>query len=206
MKYPKRTAENILPLSKSKDLPEALSEWYFTEKVADHGAPTENCGLCSHEKLRYHFQIKNRNTDAKLWVGSSCIIKFQVQVFDKGALLDSNKAKVKLNDLAKAMRLDSCVKSLQTLAASEKNKILVSALEFYQKNNYLTPKFAFVVFWRLNHHKIDHSASFFKVILNKDRYKSDLKNMPLDRVHVIWPALTSAQRKLAISMGHSAPE
>lgn len=204
--YPKRVADNILPLSFSDTLPDALKEWYFTEKVEDHGKPTEDCGLCDQEQLRYHFEIKNRNTSRHLWVGSSCILKFQVQVFDNGVLLDAAGAKKKLNDLTQQMRLDSCIKSLRELAASENNNILNSALEFYVKNKYLTPRFAFVVFWRLKRNSIDHSPSFFKVSLKKDKYKSDLAKMPLDRVHTIWLALSSSQKKLAISYGHTAPE
>lgn len=204
--YPKRVADNILPLSFSDTLPDALKEWYFTEKVEDHGKPTEDCGLCDQEQLRYHFEIKNRNTSRHLWVGSSCILKFQVQVFDNGVLLDATGAKKKLSDLTQKMRLESCIKSLRELAVLENNNILNSALEFYLKNKYLTPKFAFVVFWRLKRNDIDHSPSFFKVSLKKDKYKCDLANMPLDRVHTIWSALSSSQKKVAISYGHTAPE
>ncbi|WP_305803000.1 hypothetical protein, partial [Thiolapillus sp.] len=41
--------------------------------------------------------------------------------------------------------------------------------------------------------------------LKRDKYKNDLREMEPHRVHLIWPALTSSQRKLALSMGHSAP-
>lgn len=202
--YSQRVVENILPLSLAGTLPEAFKEWYFTENMEDHEIAEEDCELCDQEQLRYHFEIKNRHTDHRLWVGSSCIVKFQVQVFDNGTLLDEKGSSKKLEELKKKMRLGSCIKALRKLAASENNDILSSALDFYLKNKYLTPKFAFVVFWRLSSNKIDHSASFFKVSLKKDKYKRDLAQMPLDRVHMIWPALSSSQRKLAISYGHSA--
>jgi len=204
--YLQKVADNILPLSLSGILPDAFKEWYFTESIEDHGKPIEDCELCNQELLRYHFEIKNKNTAKHLWVGSSCIIKFQVQVFDNGVLLNAVGAKKKLNDLTKKMRLDSCIKALRELAISENNQILSNALEFYLKNKYLTPKFAFVVFWRLKRNNIDHSPSFFKVSLKKDKYKTDLANMPLDRVHTIWTALSSSQRKLAIRYGHSQPK
>lgn len=204
--YPQRVADNILPLSLTGTLPEAFKEWYFTERMEDHEIPEEDCELCDQEQLRYHFEIENRHTNHRLWVGSSCILKFQVQVFDNGILLDSKGSAKKLEDLKKKMRLESCVKALRKLAHSENNNILSNALDFYLKNKYLTPKFAFVVFWRLNKNKIDHSPSFFKVSLKKDRYKRDLADMQLDRVHMIWPALSSSQRKLAVSYGHSAPD
>lgn len=204
--YPQRVSENILPLSVAATLPEAFGEWFFTENIEDHGSPEEDCELCDQEQLRYHFEIKNRLTNHKLWVGSSCILKFQVQVFENGLLLDEKQAAKKLEDIKKKMRLDSCIRALNELAATESNDILSNALNFYLKNKYLTPKFAFVVFWRLDKNKIDHSPSFFKINLRKDRYKDDLRDMATDRVHFFWPALSSSQKKLAISLGHTPPE
>lgn len=203
--YTQRVADNILPLSVAGTLPDAFHEWYFTENIEDHVIAEEDCELCDHEQLRYHFEIMNRHTHHRLWVGSSCILKFKVQVFNNGILLNHDESEKKLEDLKKKMRLDSCIKALKNLAASENNEILSSALDFYIKNKYLTPKFAFVVFWRLNTNKIDHSPSFFKVSLKKDKYKKDFASMPLERVHMIWPALSSPQKKLAISYGHIPP-
>jgi hypothetical protein len=97
------------------------------------------------------------------------------------------------------------LKALSSLAKAEQNEILSNALRFYEKNKYLTPKFAFVVLWKLQQHQLDHSPSFFKIGLKKEKYRSDLRTMPTDRVHVIWPALSSTQRKMAEAMGHSPP-
>lgn len=203
--YPQRVADNILPLSVAGTLPDAFKEWYFTENVEDHELANEECELCNQEQLRYHFEIRNRNTNHHLWVGSSCILKFQVQVFDNGKLLDAKGSKRKLDELKNKMRLDSCINALKKLASKEPNDILKNALEFYQKNKYLTPKFAFVVFWRLSKHHIDHSPSFFKVSLKKDKYKRDLRQMPSSHVHMIWPALSSSQKEIATRYGHTPP-
>ena len=204
--YPQRVAENILPLSIAGSLPEAFEEWHFTENVEDHEVATEDCELCNHEGLRYHFEIQNRHTNYCLWVGSSCILKFKVQVFENGRLLDEKSSRKKLKEIEQRMRLDSCIKALRELAVSEDNKILNNALDFYLRNKYLTPKFAFVVFWRLSKNKIDHSPSFFKINLRKDKYKNDLANMSTDRVRMIWPALSVSQRKLAMRYGHTPTE
>lgn len=204
--YPQRVADNILPLSIAGTLPEAFSEWYFTEYTVDHEAANEDCELCNHEELRYHFEIKNRHTSYTLMVGSSCILKFQLQVFDNGRLLDESGSKRKLEDLKNKMRLESCISALTKVAAKENNEILKNALAFYQKNKFLTPKFAFVVLWRLQANNIDHSPSFFKINLNKDKYKKDLRTMETSRVQLIWPALSSSQRKIAERYGHEAPK
>ncbi|MBF4400950.1 hypothetical protein, partial [Vibrio anguillarum] len=98
-------------------------------------------------------------------MGSSCILRFNVAVFENGLVLDKKSAEKKLNKHIEKMRLDSCITSLKALAEKENNPILVNALDYYQKNKCLTPKFAFVVFWRLDSQKIDYHPSFFKISL-----------------------------------------
>ncbi|MFZ2524606.1 MAG: hypothetical protein WAW87_04755 [Candidatus Ferrigenium altingense] len=203
--YPQRVRDNILPLSVGSTLPEAFEEWSFTERTEDHEQPIETCQLCEQEALRYHFEIRNSLTNKILWVGSQCILKFGLSVFESGRRLSESDTKKKLERLMQQMRLESCMRALEKLAIAEKNKILSNALLYYRKNKYLSPKFAFVVLWRLRSNKIDHSPSFFKINLKRDKYQNDLRGMSLGHVHTIWPALSSSQRDMAIRMGHSAP-
>lgn len=203
--YPQRVRDNILPLSVGSTLPEAFEEWSFTERTVDHEEPIETCRLCDQEQLRYHFEIRNALTQKTLWVGSQCILKFNLSVFENGRRLSAADTKKKLDRLMQQMRLDSCIKALEQLAEKEDNKILLNALDYYRKNKYLTPKFAFVVLWRLQANRIDHSPTFFKVSLRKAKYQQDLAKMPLSQVHLIWPALSSSQRTLATQLGHAPP-
>jgi hypothetical protein len=203
--YPQRVRENILPLSVGGTLPEAFKEWSFTEKTIDHEEPVETCHLCGQEALRYHFEIQNNQTRKVLWVGSHCILKFGVSVFESGRRLSGTDTKRKLERLTQKMRLESCIRALSKLALAEKNEILDNALDYYRKKKFLSPKYAFVVLWRLQKNKIDHSPSFFKISVKRDKYQADLKSMPLSHVHTIWSALSSSQRKMAIDFGHIAP-
>lgn len=203
--FPQRVQANILPRSLSGTLPEAFLEWIFTEQTVDHEHATETCQMCEQEDLRYHFEILNVHTHHRLWVGSQCILRFNVSVFDGNRRLSSVEAKKKMDSLLKKLRLESCFRALDALAKSEPNDILTNALTFYRTHKYLTPKQAFVVLWRLQKNHIDHSPSFFKISLKKDRYKADLAAMELSRVHVIWASLSSAQRDIATSLGHRPP-
>src|SRR6266566_1124058 len=196
---------NILPLSKAHTLPGAFREWQFSGKTRDHEGSIATCELCEQEELRYQFEITNSGTHRRLWVGSQCILKFGVAVYEGAARLTPTQTKKKLTSLMAQMRLESCLKALHRLADAEDNDILRNALQYYKEHNHLTPKFAFVVLWRLAEHQIDHSPSFFKISLRRDKYQEDLRNMPSARVHRIWPALTISQRKLAVSLSHSPP-
>ncbi|MGF6707298.1 hypothetical protein [Pseudomonas frederiksbergensis] len=143
-----------------------------------------------------------RNT---LWVGSQCILRFGLSVFESGRKLSPADAKKKLERLTQQMRLEWCVNALEKLAIAENNAMLTNALKYYRTNKYLSPKFAFVVLWRLKANKIDHSPSFFKINLKRSKYQDDLRSMRQGNVEMIWPALTSSQRQMALQMGHKAP-
>lgn len=205
--YPQRVRENILPLSLAGNLPEAFSEWYFTGHTEDFHTPTEICELCDHDDLRYHFEIRNQFTGHSLNVGSQCILRFEVPVYaTDGSILSAADAQKLLNQCVKKMRLGACISALEQLARQENNQILVNALEYYRRNKKLTPKQAFVVFWKLRDHQIDHHPSFFSISLKRKRYVEDLRSMPTSRVHFFWHALTSPQRAKAEELGHKPPQ
>lgn len=203
--YTRRVRESILPLSIADTLPKAFNEWRFTGVTRDHEEPCEICQLCGQEGLRYHFEIQNGFTNHSLDVGSHCILQFNVAVYENGRRLTPADAKRQLDKLVQKMRLDSCIRALERLAQAENSQILSSALEYYRTNKKLTPKQAFVVFWRLRSNRIDHDPSFFNVTLRKKRYMDDLAAMETSKVHYFWRALTLSQRKHAVALGHIAP-
>jgi hypothetical protein len=174
-RYTQRVCDSILPLSVGDTLPKAFDEWYFTEDIIDHEQPVETCQLCGQEGLRYQFKIQNKLTHRALWVGSECILKFEVAVFEEDRRLTAAEASRKLKKLTEKMRLEPCLRALQKLAAAENNDVLRGALEYYQRNKKLTPKFAFVVFWRLRANRIDHNPSFFNITLKKQKFMKDLR-------------------------------
>ncbi|NAT15223.1 hypothetical protein CU666_12680 [Pseudomonas syringae pv. actinidifoliorum] len=205
MSFPQRVRDNILPRSVGGTLPEAFEEWSFTDIVKDHEQATEVCELCEKESLRYHFEIKNVLTDHILWVGSQCILKFGLSVFEEGQVLTLVKAKKKLNRLTQQMQGESCIRALERLAKADTRAMLSNALSYYQNNKFLSPKYAFVVLWKLKENNIDHSPSFFKIDLKSSKHRNDLQEMPRRNFHTIWPALSSSQRELGIRLGHTAP-
>lgn len=204
--YTTRVRDSILRLSVSKLLPDAFDEWHFTGNCVDHEVADEVCELCGQEGLRYHFEIRNDQTKQKLDVGSHCILKFDLAVYEDTRRLTVVEAKKKLQELTRKMRLESCMRALQTLAAKESNQILAGALDYYRKHEKLSPKLAFVVFWKLEQHTIDHDPSFFRVSLRRAKHKQDLEEMDTDRVHRFWKALSSSQRNLAMRLGHEPPQ
>lgn len=188
-------------------MPEAIKEWFFNGQSEDHDEPVATCELCNNHGLRYRYQIENRFNQNTLWVGSKCIERFHMPIRDEnGILLDWPATRRKLNSLKRRREYESCVKALERVAAQESNSaILHNASSYYHEHKCLTPKFAFVVLWRLKVNRVDHAPQFFKVSLKRNKEKADLRDMPRHRVHLLWPALSPSQRQLAVRLGHCAP-
>lgn len=204
--YPKRVADRILPLSISTTVHEAIHEWTYTGSTQDYESPVETGHLCGQEHLRYHFEIENQHNGNRLDVGSECILRFEVPIYEDGRELSPREAKRLLNKHIQQMRLESCVNALENLAKAEDSRNLEGALSYYRRNKKLTPKQANVVFWRLKKNKIDHDPSFFKIRLDREKYVEDLRDMDTRRVHRFWKALSTNQKKKAIELGHQPPE
>lgn len=199
--HSERARDNILPRSKGRLFPKVFEEWRVTGQVKDYGASAVTCELCEQEDLRYHFEIKNRFTFAVLWVGSSCILRFGVAVFHGSRRLSGKPAAKHLNKLIDDARHKAALGALRAVAKAEHHEILSSALDYFETHGSLTPKFAFVVFWRLQANGIEHNPAFFKINLRRDKYVRDLEAMEPSRRRRIWPALSSGQRRKLIESG-----
>ncbi|AMG74261.1 hypothetical protein [Sphingopyxis granuli] len=127
-------------------------------------------------------------------------------VIEKGQRLSPTEAKSHLAKLTQQMQLESYIRTLERLAAKESNPILSGALDYYRKNKKLTPKYAAVVFWKLQAFNIDHHPSFFQIELRRAQHIDDLRQMPTARIHRFWSALTTAQRRKAVELGHTPPK
>ena len=106
-----KAAENLLALSAEKsDFKIAVVEWYWTGGFIDHAVPTESCGLCENTGLRYHFEILNKQTQNSLWVGSSCIDRFDIAVYGEDGELLAGKARTKkLHEKIQKARVENVV-------------------------------------------------------------------------------------------------
>jgi hypothetical protein len=80
------------------------SDWIFTETVADRGSARCSCALCGQRNLRYHFEVRNRRNGHRMWVGSSCILKFGLAVMQGGKQLPPDEARRKLGRIARRLR------------------------------------------------------------------------------------------------------
>lgn len=203
--YSDHVTSIILPLSVARYLPEAFREWHFTGHTVDHEYPIETCQLCGQENLRYHFEIANDQTHHQMMVGSHCILRFQVAIFDNGRELSPIEAKRRLADLTDKMHHETCLKAMRRLREVSPHEILDTCIAYYEKNDALSPKLANALFWQLASHGIAYQPGLFKIQLRRTKHLDDFAGMNIHQRSRLWPALSLAQKKRMTEAGFAPP-
>lgn len=199
MDWDKKAQENLLPLSsKETNLELALQEWFYTGIGFDHVTPSETCQLCENIGLRYHFEIKNKHTKNILLVGSSCILRFDIAVYDEdGELLRGKDKEKKLNAKIREFKTQSALEALRQLwKIDKKNRELIEVyVRSFKGNKGFSPDQLLFLFNRLQANNIEYEPTCYKVTLRSKRDRDELLRMSDDDVKLIWKSLSASQKR-----------
>lgn len=197
----KNSSKNLLPLSEEKkDFKLALKEWVFTGEIVDHETPSEICELCEKDELRYHFEIKNK-LDQSLWVGSKCIEKFDITIFDENGNEVTENKEVYLQKQARKKHIKSVFINLEKTDGKGKtngrnNKELdIYCIDRYNAEGRLDPKMLNYLFKRLDEEGIFYDMRFFAISLRSGESKTKLLSLNKEQFERIMKALSLTQRK-----------
>jgi len=201
MSWAHKSAENLLPLSiEKRNLATALREWLYTGDMYDLGSPEETCELCEHPDIRYQFKIINRHNGNEMLVGSECINKFGISATDElGNILNRDESRRRVNRdrryLVNEARKRRLINTLVALSAREEQFDINSFISYVVDRDAFTPNQLALLFWRLDHHRIEYSPSDFKLTIRRDREKAQLRQMEGRKIQKLWRAMSSSQRK-----------
>lgn len=193
----------MLPLSQASSFRDALKEWKFTGDVEDHGEAEVDCELCQHPELRYHFEIKNELNDNHLWVGSSCIERFQeIAVYDhEGSVITDEKGRKK--ELERQLKLKLEDKMLQPLRilwksykkGSHRRAAIENAVKHYKRQSSFAPEDLLSIFKSLYAKDIDYDPKRYKVTLRSERSKRFIRGLSKEELKLLLPSFSSSQLK-----------
>jgi hypothetical protein len=192
---------NLLKNSKENtDHAIAAKEWEFTGTVIDHLTSNHRCQLCEGENLRYHFEINNKiKQENSLLVGSSCIKKFDITVFDESGkeIFGSQKSSFLKNiiDQKKQELMLDEVRSLWKVSTLEEKKTIEYCINEYKIKNCFSPNELNKLFSLMKKHEIDFTQVLFKVSLRSQFELNRLLNMPDYERSRILPCLSVHQKK-----------
>jgi hypothetical protein len=190
---------NLLSLSKAnRDYDVAVTEWDYHGDFHDNVVSSASCELCGQQNIRYEFQIVNRHNRNTLLVGSECITKFGITVYDDyGNRITGKSARARVasdkRKLVANAKTDSVINSLLTLASRDPIFEIQDFIRYYQERGAFTPKQLSLLMWRLNHFKVPHNKSHFKLTIRRDIEKRALLRLEEFKLVQIRPCMTAAQ-------------
>lgn len=192
-------SKNLLPLSLSTDLREALAEWLYTGVAHDLDEPCERCELCDYNPIRYQFEITNQYNDNALLVGSECVTRFGICGVDSdGHKLDAEQTqKLVERDrrrLIQSTRESRVLDAIAKLGLTESQFKADSFIEYFQRHSAFTAKQLNFLMWRLKVNKIDHNPGDFKLRMRRDSDKAQLVGLEDFQLRQIWPCMARSQR------------
>ena len=192
---------NLLPLSQENtNFNLALREWEHNGEVVDHLTPEEVCELCNHANLRYHFAIVNRLTNESLQVGSSCIEKFNITVFDEeGNALTGADRKKKLKNTVTLKQKEMMLEPLYMLYQAYQSKHrdtdhIQKDIRELKKKDGLSPQKLLSLFRQLQQSDIFYVPQLYKITLRSTENKQALAEMSDYDRGLIWLSLSPQQR------------
>lgn len=195
------SAKNLLPLSFEKEnFTIAVKEWFYTDELMEYEEPEEICELCEKDGLRYHFQIKNEIGNV-LWVGSKCIEKFGITIFDEnGVEITENKEAYLINQAKKKHIKEVVLRLGNVRPVGEKQGHSIEKLDNYCIQNFyesgkFDAKMINYLFIRLEEERIRYRANCFKIDLRSDESKRKLLGLKMIQYKRIEGALSISQRK-----------
>ncbi|WP_411065776.1 hypothetical protein [Vibrio rotiferianus] len=194
-----KSIQNILPLSNSTEFKSACQEWTFTGEVVDYGEQREQCELCEHDELRYHFNIINKTNSNNLWVGSSCILRFEeIIVLDENNqhLLDRKERKKVLDAALKAKQLELCLEPIRQLwrcESSQRYRIEYIAIGIKEGRAPQADDLTYL-FRLLKNNGIEFRPEIYSVNLRSEVSQYKLLSMKKEDQQIVWLCMSPTQK------------
>lgn len=199
-KWREKAKENLLGHSHEKQhIDIATKEWEFTGLVIDHLSSDNLCQLCEGENLRYHYEIINNKSKKTLNVGSSCIKKFDITVYDENSEEIYGKERdTYLKKLITKLQKKKCIEVLRSLwenANQEERENIEYYGNRYKTNGKLSPDSLIQIFNIAEKYQINIKYGMFKVSLRSKYHMSSLLHEGDKNKEKILQCLTAQQRK-----------
>jgi len=195
-----KSIENLLQFSVEKrEHTVAAKEWCFSGNVIDHCIANQICQLCEGKNLMYHFEICNKSKEVALLIGSSCIKKFDISVYDNdgnelfGVQKDSFLKK-KIQEKKNELLLEQ-LRALWSKSPPDEKEEIEFYVSNYTRKNGFSPEEIIFLFSQMDKQHVEYTNVLYKVSLRSQFELLSLVHMSVTEQGKILPCLSVPQRK-----------
>lgn len=198
--FSQKFEQTILEISQeSQQIDLAIKEWRFSGAFQDHGAPTARCELCGNTGLRYHFRVFNQKTGEALWVGSQCILNFDITGFDpnKTSRRSQKEKQQELRHQIDAKAIAELLLPLQqmyTLVSKSDRRKIHWAVGKFQRRGAFSPKDLAWLFQAMQILGIQYQSQNYPIILRSKQDRAEYTQLSITARREIDNCLTPEQR------------
>lgn len=182
-----------------------FSGWRHTGQFRDHGAPTAICGLCGNTGLRYHFLVAHRETGEALWVGSQCVLNFDLG--EDAAQRKVRQARQRVADEFAEIDEAQLIEMLAQLQGiyqkanrEEQRRIRWMVGKFQRRGGFSAGDLGWL-FQAMLAAGIKLDPNLFPLILKTKQDKQEIGQLSLSALGWLSPALTAEQVEICRKLG-----
>jgi len=205
-KWKQRLVARYPEFSPEEDENAFFRQWTHTGQFRDHGKPTAICELCGNTGLRYHFLVANRKTGEAIWVGSQCVLNFDlsegaVQARQRQARQESEET---ANLEATREQLTAMLAQLQgiyQLASPSEQRQMRWMVGKFQRRGGFSPADLGWLFTASLASSIHLEACHFPLILRTKKDWGELRGLSASALNWLALSLTEEQRLKMREMG-----
>jgi hypothetical protein len=178
------------------------AQWTHTGQFRDHGAAKAVCQLCGNTGLRYHFLVAHRKTGEAIWVGSQCILNFDLPP----EVVKARKSQFKKQTAAEKdhqqlmVVLREAQEIYECLEERDRWKIRWIVGRYQQRGGFSPADLAWL-FQAMAIGGLVPSFHNYPVVLRSKADRYEIKNLGVTGLRMISICLSAAQRKKCEAWG-----
>lgn len=202
MNWAESASRNLIPLSVSDTLKDALKEWNYAGNIEEDDTANSICELCDHPNIRYKFQIVNKNNNSELYVGSECIHKFGILgLSEDGTEITQDETMQQIgkhkSKLIKERNIKHVLESLILLSKKDEDfeKSASDFYKYYENRGAFTPKQLNLLLFSMKKCGIKYNKKSFKMTIKRNREKEQLVTMKDFQIGTIWDCMSPSQKE-----------
>ena len=188
-----------------KEGTEFFRQWAYTGSFRDYGQPSAVCEMCGTPGLRYHYLVAHRTTGEAIWVGSQCVLNFELgEETQKHRLKAQRDAQQALHEQIHQDRVQSLIEQLQAAyqkaGQSEQRKIRWMVGK-YQRRGAFSPSDAAWLLQVMLVCGVQPEVENFPISLRTKREKAELRGLSVTEKKLVTACLTDEQKQLCTQLG-----
>ena len=179
--------------------------WKYTGRFKDNRVPQAVCDLCGNKGLRYQFLVVHAETGEALWVGSQCVLLFDVSL--KYVRRSQNQARKREQDEIKEIpeeQFNQIILELQAIyphLTDREQRRLRWAMGKFQRREAFSPGDLAWLFMRMAYLEIVPEFHCYPITLHTKQDRTEIRQMTLTELQLISACLTTEQRALCQEWG-----